>query len=80
MEGWILKEESGNWWKIKLEKTYDLVITGFNISTEGRHRKKLKSLKCSEANLIAAQGRLRHPRFIRWRDDKSAKNCIFEAA
>ena len=28
------------------------------------------------ANMIASQGRLRHPRFIRWRDDKNASECI----
>ncbi len=28
-----------------------------------------------KANLLASKGRLRHPRFIRWRDDKDAKNC-----
>ncbi len=117
LEGWVLKEESSSaWWKIKLEETYDLVVTGFNISTEGRNEGELKSLKCSayingslvevanvsgmnddvrygfdpdtdlgrvvevKANLIAARGRLRHPRFIRWRDDKPAKECVLPAA
>lgn len=28
-----------------------------------------------EYNLVAAQGRLRHPRFKRWRDDKPAAEC-----
>lgn len=32
-----------------------------------------------EANLLAGQGRLRHPRFIRWRDDKSATECTYES-
>jgi len=113
LEGWVLKEESyPYWWKIKLEKTYDLIVTRFNIATTGRHQGKLKSLRCSayiQGNLIevanvsgmndveryafdpnidigrvvevraqfrAAKGRLRHPRFIRWRDDKPAKECV----
>jgi ATP-dependent DNA ligase len=117
LEGWVLKEESSSaWWKIKLEETYDLIVTGFNLSTEGRHEGMLKSLKCSayigdtlvevanvsgmndetryafdedadvgrvvevKANLVAARGRLRHPCFVRWRDDKPAKSCVLNAA
>jgi len=112
-EGWILKERwsSETWWKLKLEETYDLVVTGINIATAGQHYGKLKSLICSayvngefvivanvsgmdnetrysvtendigrvvevKANLLASKGRLRHPRFIRWRDDKPASECI----
>lgn len=29
-----------------------------------------------KANLVASQGKLRHPRFIRWRDDKPARECL----
>jgi len=114
VEGWILKERIRivRWWKFKLEETYDLVVTGHNISTAGRHKGKLKSLRCSAwvggnfievANVsgmtdaqryhfkpendygrvcevkcqeIASKGRLRHPRFICWRNDKNAKECI----
>jgi ATP-dependent DNA ligase len=28
-----------------------------------------------KANLFASKGKLKHPRFIRWRDDKNAKDC-----
>jgi|TARA_R100000501_G_C2620642_1_gene113881 hypothetical protein len=28
-----------------------------------------------EANLLASKGKLKHPRFIRWRDDKNEKEC-----
>lgn len=31
-----------------------------------------------EANLFASQGRLKHPRFIRWRADKNEKECVIK--
>ena len=88
-----------------------MIITGFNVSTAGKHLGKLKSWRCSayvngelkevanvsgmkedvryafnpnedigrvievKAQEIASKGRLRHPRFIRWRDDKPQKEC-----
>jgi hypothetical protein len=115
-EGWVLKERFRIpfWWKFKLEDTYDLIITGWNVSTAGKHMGKLKSLRCSayvdgelkevsnvsgmdekvryafdpdkdigriievKAQEIASKGRLRHPRFIRWRDDKNREECVIE--
>jgi ATP-dependent DNA ligase len=106
LEGWVLKEQMDPyWWRIKLKKTYDLIVTGYNIAETGRHTGKLKSLRCSayingiltevanvsgmtdqiryavchadigrvvevRSQFRAARGRLRHPRFIRWREDK----------
>lgn len=111
IEGWVLKERDYSyWWRIKLERTYDLFVTGFNIAETGRHTGKLKSLRCSayindrltevanvagmtdivryafrradigrvvevRAQFMTSHGRLRQPRFIRWRDDKPAGEC-----
>lgn len=113
LEGWVLKElVNPYWWRVKLEKTYDLIVTGYNIATTGRHTGRLKSLRCSayingvltevanvsgmtdaeryvfdpaadvgrivevQAQFMASRGRLRHPRFIRWRADKPARECV----
>lgn len=115
-EGFIIKEKYPVpvWWKLKLEHTYDLLVTGINMPTSGRFFVKgwIKSIRCSalidgelaviadvsgfsdevrsviteadigrvvevESNLRASRGKLRHPRFLRWRDDKDASQ-IFE--
>lgn len=115
LEGWVAKEELKYpiWWKLKVTRTYDLIMTGWNISTRGKHKGQCKSIQGSvlgeqgeyieianvsgmndeirygvtdsdigrvfevEANLLAGQGRLRHPRFLRWRDDKVATECTY---
>ena len=115
IEGWVIKEKYKSvfkWWKLKVSKTYDVIVTGFNIGTAGRYKDRIASIRCSvydgedlieianvsgmkdnvrfnlinkdigrvievEANLFASQGRLKHPRFKRWRDDKNAKECTF---
>lgn len=117
VEGYILKERYTvpTWWKLKVEDTYDLIVTGITWPTAGKYKTMgwIKSLQCStyingvltevahvsgmkenirskisekdigrvvevKANLLASQGRLKHPRFIRWRDDKNATECTLD--
>ena len=43
------------------------------------NREKLRGMVCEvEANGVASQGRLHHPRFIRWREDKNAHDCTID--
>ena len=113
------------WSKVKKSETWDVVVTGFEMSTEGKYAKEgwIKGIKfgqyakgrggvlimrdCGqtsgltekmraeitafrgkmigrvmevEAQLRLPSGKLRHPRYLRWRDDKNAKDCVFVAA
>ena len=49
----------------------------FRLSFEGTNRFELVDRICEVAyDSVAANGKLRFPRFIRWRDDKNKKDCI----
>lgn len=111
-EGWVIKEKSVSilWWKLKLEETVDLVVTGFRPG-RGKYTGKVGAIlgsihsdgKLTEMAAVsgmddtlrfsiteadmgrvmevefqcwASKGRLRHPRFKRWRDDKPAEECV----
>jgi len=112
VEGWVLKGgHLTNWYKLKIEKTIDLIVTGFTDGT-GNNIGLVGSFKCSvvlpdgslqevaraggltddvrldideEKDLgrivevkyqyVGAKGRLRHPRFLRYRDDKNVARC-----
>jgi len=51
----------------------------FRLSFEGVSRFALLDKICEVAyDSIAANGKLRFPRFIRWRDDKNKKDCVLE--
>ncbi len=51
LEGWVLKEKTIDnlWWKLKVTKTYDVIITGINYPSSGRNYENgwIKSLICS---------------------------------
>lgn len=128
-EGIIRKQRSlpygVRWAKVKGEETFDVVVTGYEMSTEGKYAKMgwIKGIKfgqyvrgrggvlmlrdCGQtsgiseelraevtalrekmigrvmevsSNIRLESGKLRHPRFERWRDDKNAKDCLFVPA
>lgn len=128
-EGLIRKQRSlpygVRWAKVKGEETFDVVVTGFEMSTEGKYAKEgwIKGIKfgqyikgrggllimkdCGQTSGITEEmraevtafrekiigrvmevgcqlrlpsGKLRHPKFLRWRDDKNAKDCVFVPA
>lgn len=111
LEGWVFKRANySGWYKLKVENTVDLVVTGF-VDGNGKHIGLVGSLRGStyhntalvevacvggmddETRLaidekrdlgrvmevryqqLGSGGRLRHPRFIRWRDDKLPTAC-----
>jgi hypothetical protein len=109
VEGWVLKGgHMEDWYKLKNERTIDLVVTGF-VDGEGKNLGLVGSLRCSATlpdgsrqeiaraggmdedvrlavdekkdlgrvveikyQYVGSKGRLRHPRFVCWRDDKRA--------
>lgn len=108
-EGVVLKKANYHgWYKLKMTRTVDLVVTGF-VDGEGKYLGNTGALRCSvvlpnsktlevacvsgmdddtralideqadlgrvvevEYQYVGSGGRLRHPRFKRWRDDKNA--------
>lgn len=44
-----------------------------DMDREGTLKGRVVELRCQ----CVAKDRLRHPRFVRWRDDKSANDCVF---
>lgn len=108
LEGFVLKKVNyGSWYKIKCERTIDLIVTGIQpgkgkyigqcgaliVSTVEGHEVAAVSgmtdaqrVQITEADIgrivevryqcVGTQGRLRHPRFVRWRDnDKQRERC-----
>lgn len=111
VEGWVLKRSNyRGWWKWKLERTIDLLVTGIKPG-QGKYSGTVGALLCSFVDddgshvevasvsgmtdeqrarmgrhdigrvvevryqQVGSLGRLRHPRFVRWRDDKDAEGC-----
>ena len=113
VEGWVFKVSNYHgWWKLKVVKTVDLVVTGLK-DGRGKYLGLVGALKCSTwrwgsnlklvevaavsgmtdeqrvdidsghvgrvcevaYQLVGSRGRLRHPRFVRWRPDKRAEDC-----
>jgi ATP-dependent DNA ligase len=111
-EGWVAKRHHyGGWYKIKGEKTIDLIVLG---ATEGKGKYKglIGGLRCGawdsrgeireicvcsgmtdaermemstndpvgkvcevKYQEVLSLGRLRHPNFVRWREDKLPNEC-----
>ncbi len=68
-----------------LDKDHPIEVASVSGMTEverkwmTEHRDELVGRVCEvEANGVASQGRLHHPRFVRWRDDKSAHECTID--
>ncbi len=112
-EGWVLKTANyRGWWKLKRERTIDLVVTGFKQSDSDKYIGGVGSIRCSALNArgqlvevasvsgmsdevrwdinehldlgrclqvryqyVGSRGRLLHPRFDGWRDDKRPDRC-----
>lgn len=107
-EGWILKERGySGWWKLKVEDTLDLRVSGFKPGT-GKYEGFVGALVLIDGtgkevalasgmtdeqrfalspadigrlcevkfNEVTSGGRLKHPRFIRWRDDKGEADVV----
>lgn len=114
IEGWVLKQANmSGWYKLKEERTIDLVVTGTK-DGKGKNLGLVGSLLCSLADgrevanvsgmtdeervdmsmldedeligkvvevkyqYVGDGGRLRHPVFVRFRDDKTAEECTAE--
>lgn len=112
IEGWIIKEmcRAPFWWKLKVEQTLDLIVTGLKMGNAGKFQNQVGALLGSvyingelkeiaavsgftdkerfslgdhtigriievKYQNIASKGRLRHPRFLRFREDKNEYEC-----
>lgn len=112
IEGWVLKAggQCGKWYKVKVERTADLVVTDVKPARPGKYAGLVGSLEVSSRDgavlanvsgmedadrramtdlwkhggrlvgrvcevkyqMLGAGGKLVHPRFLRWREDKRA--------
>lgn len=112
IEGWVLKAngQCGRWYKVKVERTADLVVTDVKPAKPGKYAGLAGSLEVSSRDgvvlanvsgmedadrramtelwkhggrlvgrvcevryqMMGAGGKLVHPRFLRWREDKKA--------